>query len=111
MNQYLLLRRLRGPLILVTVGVMALLDQYDVLSFGRSWPLILIVLGILMLAERMLLAQMPPPPAGGYYPDGCWPPPPPSPSQPAVGPSDGKYADRDYVAKEYAAPPQEERKY
>lgn len=102
MNQYLLLRRLRGPLILVTVGVMALLDQYNVLSFGRSWPLILIVLGILMLAERMMLAQLPPPPPGGYYPDGCGVPmPPAAPMPPAPGRTD----------KEYAARSQEERKF
>jgi hypothetical protein len=92
MNQYLLLRRLRGPLILVTIGVMALLNQYDVLSFGRSWPLILIVIGILMLAERIALTQMPPPPAGGFYPEGFAPAPPVVPVQPAVGQTEANYA-------------------
>ena len=89
MNQYLLLRRLRGPLILVTIGVMALLNQYDVLSFGRSWPLILIVIGILMLAERISLTQMPPPPPGGYYPQGYVPSPP---VQPVAGQAESNYA-------------------
>ena len=93
MNQFLLLRRLRGPLILVTIGVMALLDQYDVLSFGKSWPLILIVIGILMLAERIALTQMPPPSPGGYYPDGCGVPmPPATPVQPAAGQTEVNYA-------------------
>lgn len=95
MNQYLMLRRVRGPVILVTIGVMALLDQYNVLSFGRSWPLILIVLGVLMLVERILLSQMPPPPPGYYYPAGCGVPVAPVPGQPAT---------------EYGAQPQEERK-
>lgn len=88
MNQYYLLRRLRGPVILVTIGVMALLDQYDVLSFGRSWPVILIVFGVLMLAERMVLAQMPPPPPGGYAPEYYgMPAQPQAPAQPAAGQS------------------------
>lgn len=99
MNQYLLLRRLRGPLILVTVGVMALLDQYGALSFGRSWPLLLIVVGILQLAERVALAQMPPPPAGGFYPDGCGVP---------VAPMQ---AEGTPLGNEYAVQSQEERKY
>ena len=102
MNQYLLLRRLRGPLILVTIGVMALLNQYDVLSFGRSWPLILIVIGILMLAERIALTQMPPPPPGGYYPDGCGVPmSPATPVQPVAG----------QMGSNYAAQSQEEGKH
>lgn len=69
MNQYLLIRRLRGPVILVTFGVTALLDQYNVLGFGRSWPLYLIVIGILQLAERAALTQVPqvpPVPPAGY---------------------------------------------
>lgn len=96
MNQYLLLRRLRGPLLIVTIGVMALLDQYGVLSFGRSWPLILIVIGILMLAERVALSQAPPPPPGYYYPGGCGVPVNPAAGQPT---------------NEYVAPSQEERKF
>ena len=89
MNQYLLLRRARGPLILVTIGVMALLDQYGVLSFGRSWPLLLIVIGILTLAERVALSNAPPPPPGWYYPGGCGVPasvaPPPVAGEPGSG--------------------------
>ncbi|MGC8548520.1 MAG: LiaI-LiaF-like domain-containing protein [Acidobacteriaceae bacterium] len=89
MNQYLMLRRLRGPLILVTIGVMALLDQYGVLSFWKSWPLILIVIGILQLAERVALSQAPPPPPGGFYPESYGMPVSPiSPVTPVLGPSD-----------------------
>ena len=99
MNQYLMLRRLRGPLILVTIGVMALLDQYGVLSFGRSWPLILIVLGIWQLAERVALSKTPPPPQGGFYPDGC------GVSVSPVSQASG------HTDQEYAAQSQEERKY
>lgn len=103
MNQYLLLRRLRGPVILVTVGVMALLDQYGSLSFSQSWPLILIVIGILQLGERMALSQMPPPPPpGGFYPDMYGAPMPPAGSaQSATQQASG----------EYTAQSQPERKY
>jgi Domain of unknown function (DUF5668) len=72
MNQYLLLRRLRGPAILLTFGLTALLNEYGVISYGHSWPLYLIVIGILQLAERAALSQAPlaPPvaPPMGYPP-------------------------------------------
>ena len=51
-SRWLLVRRLRGPAYLVTFGVTALLHQWGVLSFGRSWPLYLIVAGVLVLLER-----------------------------------------------------------
>jgi hypothetical protein len=57
MTQWLLIRRLRGPAFLLLVGVTALLNQWDILSFGRSWPLYLILAGILGLAERAALSQ------------------------------------------------------
>jgi hypothetical protein len=57
MTQWLLIRRLRGPAFLLLVGITALLNQWDILSFGRSWPLYLILGGLLSLAERAALAQ------------------------------------------------------
>ncbi len=39
MNRYLLIRRLRGPAFLLLVGVIALLAQANILSWGKSWPL------------------------------------------------------------------------
>ncbi len=53
MNPFLF-RRIRGPVFLLTFAVTALLNQWDILSFGRSWPLYLIVAGILRLAEASL---------------------------------------------------------
>jgi len=74
MNQWLLLRRLRGPAFILLFGVTALLNQWHVISFARSWPLYLILLGLLNLAERAALAaagpQTPPP---GSYPPGSYP--------------------------------------
>jgi hypothetical protein len=66
MNGWLLIRRLRGPAFLIMVGVTALLNQWGVLSFGRSWPLYLILAGVLGLAERAALTLAPPPPPGVY---------------------------------------------
>jgi hypothetical protein len=70
MNTWLLIRRMRGPAFLILVGVTALLNQWDVLSFGRSWPLYLILAGVLGLAERAAIAAAPPaaPPLYGSYP-------------------------------------------
>lgn len=93
MNSWLLMRRLRGPAFLIMVGFTALLNQWGVLSFSRSWPLYLILAGVFGLAERAALAAGPP-----VYPDpsaGYMPPPynaapysaAPSPtSQPAQDP-------------------------
>lgn len=52
MSRYILIRRLRGPAFLLLVGVIALLNQADILSWGRAWPLFLILAGVLLLAER-----------------------------------------------------------
>jgi hypothetical protein len=72
MNSYLFLRRMRGPIFLLTFGVTAILDVYTNIDYARSWPLYLIVWGLLMLAENTLLVQNPPPPPGtpgyGQYP-------------------------------------------
>lgn len=68
MNGYLFLRRMRGPIFLLTFGVTAILDVYTNIDYGRSWPLYIIVWGVLKLAENAILAQNPPPPPGtpGY---------------------------------------------
>jgi len=68
MNGYLFLRRMRGPIFLLTFGVTAILDVYTNIDYGRSWPLYLIVWGVLKLAENAILVQTPPPPPGtpGY---------------------------------------------
>jgi hypothetical protein len=65
--QWLLIRRLRGPAYLLTFGVTALLHQWDILGFSQSWPLYLIVAGLLTLAERAALASGPNIPPNGPY--------------------------------------------
>lgn len=57
MSRYILIRRLRGPAFLLLIGVIALLNQADILSWGRAWPLFLILAGVLLLAERAAFAS------------------------------------------------------
>ncbi len=103
--RWLLIRRLRGPAYLLTFGVTALLHQWNVLNFGQSWPLYLIVAGVLTLLERAAITpidpgQYPGPYSGNYptgsyphqpYPQGWSQPAPPATSSTAivpVGPTD-----------------------
>jgi hypothetical protein len=74
MNQYIFLRRMRGPIFLLIFGITALLDEYTGVNYAMSWPLYLIAWGVLKLAENAILAQNPPPPPGQYpYPGAPWP--------------------------------------
>lgn len=50
----------RGPIMLITVGVLFALHQKGVIEIQRSWPLILIVVGIMKLLERMYVTPAPP---------------------------------------------------
>ncbi len=55
----------RGPILLITIGVLFAMHQAGVLPFSRTWPLIIIVIGLLKLIERMLMPQIPAASAGG----------------------------------------------
>jgi hypothetical protein len=87
MNQYIFLQRIQGPALLLTFGICALLDQWGMLNFGHSWPLYLIVLGVIKLAQRAALATAAEPPPqyqpgygyAGYQPVGVAPAAPVSP--------------------------------
>ncbi len=46
-------RAIRGPLVLITLGVLFALDYFSHMPFYRTWPVLLIVLGLLKLLERM----------------------------------------------------------
>jgi hypothetical protein len=37
---------LMGPVVLVTLGVLFMLNEFDVASFHRTWPILLIVIGL-----------------------------------------------------------------
>jgi hypothetical protein len=82
MNRYLIVHRLRWPALLLLTGVIALLDQARILSWGHAWPLYLILFGVLALAERAVLASDPPP---GYPYPGYTDPAYGGPGYPAAG--------------------------
>jgi hypothetical protein len=50
-NNLSLLRAIRGPVLLVTLGTLFLIDHSGGIGFGRTWPVLLIVIGLLRLAE------------------------------------------------------------
>lgn len=45
-----LVRAIRGPIILITVGVLFAFDKFTEFRFSQTWPVLLIVLGLLSLA-------------------------------------------------------------
>jgi len=52
-NNVSLMRAIRGPVMLVTLGTLFLIDHSGGVSFGRTWPVLLIVLGLLWLGDYM----------------------------------------------------------
>jgi hypothetical protein len=48
-----LLQAIRGPVLLVTLGVLMAADQLDRMSFARTWPVLLILFGLFKLAEHL----------------------------------------------------------
>ena len=58
MNRYILIRRLRGPAILLLLGTILLMHQAGLVDFwSLFFPLLLILIGVLKLAERAALAS------------------------------------------------------
>lgn len=41
-----------GPIMLITVGVLFLIGQYSRYSFGDLWPILLIVIGFVLVAQE-----------------------------------------------------------
>jgi hypothetical protein len=90
MNRYILIRRLTGPCVLLLLGIVALLHQADLVNWNIFVPLLLILLGLLKLAQRAALAMAGDEPMvpAGYpgYPYGGQPVPPPT-TQPIPQPT------------------------
>jgi hypothetical protein len=42
----------RGPVVLITLGVLLSIDHFGNTSFWRTWPVLLIVFGVFKLIER-----------------------------------------------------------
>jgi hypothetical protein len=92
-----LVSAIRGPVTLITLGVLFALNNFTPYQFHQTWPVLLIVFGLLTLMRRSVepippeprayapqYPYMPPPtvppapPAGGYRQSGYAEPAPPS---------------------------------
>lgn len=51
-NNAPLFRAMRGPITLITVGVLFAADHFTAFSFHQTWPVLLIVFGLLSLLGR-----------------------------------------------------------
>jgi hypothetical protein len=76
-----------GAAVLITLGVLFLLQSYNVIPFDRSFPVLLLVIGCVLLVARTgsteghvqpgwIQAPTAPPPAAEPWITGATPPPP-----------------------------------
>jgi hypothetical protein len=64
---------IRGPIMLITLGGLIAIDYAGIYAFWRTWPILIIVFGMLKLLERATAKPGPPPFSTGYpgqYPGG-----------------------------------------
>ncbi len=57
-------RRIVGPVALITIGVLGLLDEFTRLDWDKTWPLILIAIGTALFVQRAARAGEPTPRGG-----------------------------------------------
>jgi len=84
-------RRLMGPALLVTIGVLLLLDTTSRVGFDKTWPAILLVIGVVKLVQSNSSYDGhvgPLPPGTGMPPSP--PPPPPAAEAPSQPTSSGE---------------------
>ena len=48
-----LIRALRGPLMLMTLGILLAVHRFGDAEFYKTWPVLLILLGLMKLLERV----------------------------------------------------------
>ena len=89
-------RKLMGPAILVTLGVLFLLDNVGRLEFHRTWPALLLVIGVVKLVQSNASSEGHIGPLPPGIPPGASPgfsqnvPPPPAPQSPEQTASSGE---------------------
>jgi Domain of unknown function (DUF5668) len=84
---------IRGPVTLITVGALFVLNNFTGIGFEKTWPVLLIVFGLLSLLRRSMAPPPAPPPVTFPPPTYTYTPPQynPPPSQPG-----GSYAGSSY---------------
>lgn len=63
-----LIAALRGPVMLMTLGGLLTAHRFSEVTFGKTWPVLLIVFGLMKLIQRMAstsAAEAPPPGMAG----------------------------------------------
>lgn len=69
-TSYSLVQAVRGPIMLIALGTLVAMDYFNVdgFTFGRTWPILIIIFGAFKLFEKVLVPPPPPPdarPPGG----------------------------------------------
>jgi len=77
-----MIHAIRGPVTLITLGVLFALNNFTPYRFSETWPVLLIVFGALSLLSRGG-GNVPPQAPYGY-------PPPPRPNDPSTQPPPGE---------------------
>src|SRR6185437_3932322 len=72
---------IRGPITLITLGALFVLNNFTGYGFDKTWPVLLIVFGLLSLLKRSVMPP-PAPPAPPQFPppNYNYPPAPPPPT-------------------------------
>jgi hypothetical protein len=97
-------RALRGPVVLITVGVLFALNNFTHYRFSETWPVLLIVFGLMSLLSRGTENGRPVPGSGpaagrpGFPPYGYT-----APDDRSIG-----YRQSPYIATPAPAPPEPE---
>jgi hypothetical protein len=81
-----LVSAIRGPITLITLGVLFALNNFTPYQFHQTWPVLLIVFGLLTLMRRAV-EPVPPEVPPAAYATYNYPPAPPPP--PVTGTSGG----------------------
>jgi hypothetical protein len=63
-----LLQAVRGPILLIALGALLTIDHFGPYGFWRTWPVLLILFGLLKLLERMASRPAGPESQGGNLP-------------------------------------------
>ena len=82
-----LVRAVRGPITLITLGVLFAFNNFTQYSFDKTWPVLLIVFGLLSLLKRGMEPAPPPPPPPPIFP----------PPQYTYPPAQGSYTHSTYA--------------
>lgn len=96
-------RAIRGPVTLITIGGLFALQNFTPYDFGQTWPVLLIVFGLLSLLGRTMAPPPPAPPPPQY----AWQPPAwqPTPWQQTAPPPADQAGPGGYRATSYAQAP------